>query len=82
VDEDRKDRGGLIFRDTDARGAREVDVGEVKPDDGERTDFVRRSGLLAYRWLGERGSFEVMCAGVAVAEVLSAFGEQIGWGLV
>lgn len=64
------------------RRSGEVDVGEVQPDDGERSDFVRLSELWAYRSSGEKGSLEIMCAGGAVAEVFSAFGEQIRWVLV
>ena len=58
-------------------GSADVDVGDVPTEDRERSDFVRRSGLLAYESPGETGGLGFMCAGGSVAEVFSAFGEQI-----
>jgi len=64
------------------QGSGEFDVGDVQADDRTRSDFVRRSGLLAYGSPGERGSLRMKCAGASVAGVFSAFREQVGWVLV
>jgi hypothetical protein len=63
-------------------GSGEIDFGEVKTADRERSDFVWLSGLLPYGSPGAKGSLALTCTGGRVAAGFSAFGEQDGLGLV
>ena len=44
-------------------GSGEIDFGEVKTEDRERSDFVWLSGLMPYGSPGAKGSLALTCAG-------------------